>query len=83
MQFCVAETAFTFCNGIVNYAIQNQVIATRVIESKVLHKSVPSILCRLCHKVEETIVHLQLVLSLFSLLTFVIIIWLLQWCTGT
>ena len=39
-------------------AIQNQVIATRVIESKVMHKSVPSIFCRLCHEAEETIVHL-------------------------
>ena len=39
-------------------AIQNQVIATRVVESRVMHKSVPSILCRLCHEAEETIVHL-------------------------
>ena len=39
-------------------AIQNQVIATRVIESKVMHKPVPSLMCRMCHQAEETIVHL-------------------------
>ena len=39
-------------------AIQNQVIATRVIESKVMHKPVPSLMCRMCHQAEEIIVHL-------------------------
>jgi len=39
-------------------AIQNQVIATRVIETKVIHKSEPSLSCRLCGQAEETIVHL-------------------------
>jgi len=39
-------------------AIQNQVIATKVIESKVMHKLVPSLNCRLCGHAEETIVHL-------------------------
>jgi len=39
-------------------AIQNQVIATRVIESKIMHKFVPSLSCRLCGSAEETIVHL-------------------------
>jgi len=39
-------------------AIQNQVIATHVIESKVMHKPVLSILCRVCGTAEETVVHL-------------------------
>ena len=39
-------------------AIQDQVIATRVIESKVMHKPIPSLLCRECGTAEETIVHL-------------------------
>ena len=39
-------------------AIQDQVIATHVIESKVMHKSVPSLPCRVCGTAEETIVHL-------------------------
>jgi len=39
-------------------AVQNQVLATRVIEARVMHKSVPSLGCRLCGQVEETIVHL-------------------------
>ena len=40
------------------FAIQDQVIATRVIEAKIMHKSVPSVLCRVCGQSEETIVHL-------------------------
>jgi len=39
-------------------AIQDQVIATRVIESKVMHKLIPSLLCRMCRTAEETIVDL-------------------------
>jgi len=39
-------------------AIQNQVIATRVIEAKIMHKLVPSLSCRLCGQAEETIVRL-------------------------
>ena len=37
------------------FAIQDQVIATRVIEAKIIHKSVPS---GVCGQSEETIVHL-------------------------
>ena len=37
------------------FAIQDQVIATGVIEAKIMHKSVPSVLCG---QSEETIVHL-------------------------
>ena len=40
------------------FAIQDQVIATRVIEAKIMHKSVPSVLCRVCGQSKETIVHL-------------------------
>jgi len=39
-------------------AIQDQVIATRVIEARVMHKSVLTLLCRVCGQAEETIVHL-------------------------
>ena len=35
-----------------------QVICTRVIEAKIKHKTVPSVLCRVCGQSEETIVHL-------------------------
>ena len=39
-------------------AVQDQVLATRVIEAKVMHKSIPSLMCRICGTSEETIVHL-------------------------
>ena len=39
-------------------AVQDQVIATRVIEAKVMHKFIPSLMCRVCGTAEETIVHL-------------------------
>ena len=39
-------------------AVQDQVIATHVIEAKVMHKSIPSLMCRVCGSDEETIVHL-------------------------
>jgi len=39
-------------------AIQDHVTATRVIEAKVMHKSVPTLMCRVCGQVEKTIVHL-------------------------
>jgi len=39
-------------------AIQDQVIVTRVIEAKVMHKFVPSLMCRVCGQAEETIAHL-------------------------
>ena len=39
-------------------AIQDQVIATRVIQAKILHMSVPTTVCRVCGQAEETIVHL-------------------------
>jgi len=47
-------------------AIQNQVIATRVIESKIMHKFVPSLSCRLCGSAEETIVHLLSACSMLA-----------------
>ena len=40
------------------FVIQNQVIAIRVIEAKIMHKSVASLNCRLCGKVEEIVMHL-------------------------
>ena len=40
------------------FAVQNQVICTRVIAAKIMHKTVPSVLCRVCGQSEETIVHL-------------------------
>ena len=39
-------------------AVQDQIIATRVIEIKVMHKSILSLMCRVCGSAEETIVHL-------------------------
>ena len=39
-------------------AIQDQVIATRVYEAKIMNKSIPSLLCRVCGQAEETIFHL-------------------------
>jgi len=39
-------------------AIQDQVVATRVYENKIMKKRVPSILCRVCGQAEETILHL-------------------------
>ena len=41
------------------FAIQDQVIATRVYEAKVMMKSVPSVMCRVCGQAEETILHLM------------------------
>ena len=40
------------------FAIQDQVIATRVYEAKVMMKNVPSVMCRVCGQAEETILHL-------------------------
>jgi len=40
-------------------AIQDQVIATRVIEAKIIRKHVPSLMYQLCGEFEETIVHLM------------------------
>ena len=37
--------------------VQDQVIATQVIDTKVMHKSIPSLICRVCGSAEETIVH--------------------------
>jgi len=39
-------------------AIQDQVLNTRVYESKIMKKMIPSILCRVCGQGEETILHL-------------------------
>jgi len=39
-------------------AIQDQVIATRVIEARVMHRSVTTLMCRVCGQAKETIVHL-------------------------
>ena len=39
-------------------AIQDQVVATRVIEAKIMKKHVPSLMCGLCRGYEESIVHL-------------------------
>ena len=39
-------------------AVQDQVIAIRVMEAKVMHKSIPSLMCRVYSSAEETIVHL-------------------------
>ena len=40
------------------FAIQDQMIATRVYEAKIMNKKVSSLKCRVCGQVEETIVHL-------------------------
>jgi len=40
------------------FAIQDQVIATRIYEAKIMCKNVPSLKCRICDKFNETIVHL-------------------------
>ena len=47
-----SETEYTIL------AVQDQVIATWVIEAEVMHKSIPSLMCRVCSSAEETIVHL-------------------------
>ena len=39
-------------------AIRDQVIVTRVYEAKIMNKSIPSLLCRVCGLAEETILHL-------------------------
>ena len=39
------------------FAIQDQVICTRVCQAKIIRSTVPSLLCRLCHEHEETIQH--------------------------
>ena len=59
-ELCAVKTAPAFKTESTIIDIQDQVIATRVIESKVMHKSVPSLMCRLFHQAEETIVHLLL-----------------------
>ena len=51
-QYLQSEIEFTIL------AEQDQVIATRVIEAKVMHKSIPSLMCRVCGLAEETVVHL-------------------------
>ena len=38
--------------------VQDQVIAARVIEAKVMHESIPSLMCRVCGTAEEAIVQL-------------------------
>ena len=40
------------------FAIQDQVIATRVYEARIMNMTLPSLLCRVCGQAEETIVHL-------------------------
>jgi len=40
------------------FAIQDQVIATRVYEARIMSMTLPSLLCRVCRQAEETIVHL-------------------------
>ena len=40
------------------FAIQDQVIATRVYEARIMKKNIPSLLCRVCGQAEETILHL-------------------------
>lgn len=40
------------------FAIQDQAISTRVIEAKIMYRPVPSVLCRVCGRFEESIVHL-------------------------
>ena len=39
-------------------AIQDQVVAARLIEAKIMKKHLPSLMCRLCGESEETIAHL-------------------------
>ena len=41
------------------FAIQDQVIRTRVYEAKIMHVSIPTLMCRLCGSHEETIQHLM------------------------
>ena len=40
------------------FAIQDQVIATRIYEAKIMNKSLSSLMCRVCGQAEETIIHL-------------------------
>ena len=47
-----SESESTVC------AIQDQVISTRVYESKIMGKSVATLSCRICGQAEETIIHL-------------------------
>ena len=60
------------------FAMQDQVIATRINEAKIMCKNVPSL--RICDELEETIVHL---LTACPLLICITIIWLLKWYIGT
>ena len=46
-----SESESTLC------AVQDQVIAMRVYEAKIMQKGIPNILCRVCGQLEETIVH--------------------------
>ena len=39
------------------FAVQDQVLCTRVYQAKIMRSPVPSLLCRLCHEHEETIQH--------------------------
>ena len=41
------------------FAIQDQVVRTRVYEAKIMNLSVPTLMCRLCSSHEETIQHLM------------------------
>jgi len=62
-------------------AVQDQVMATRVIEAKVMHKSIPTLMCRVCGQAEETIIHLLAACPIL-LPIFIVTIWWLQFYTG-
>ena len=47
--------------------VQDQVISTRVIQAKVLHMSVPTLVCRVCGQAEETIFHLLVACPVLAL----------------
>ena len=51
-EFLHSETESTI------FAIQDQVIRTRVYEAKLIHVFVPTLMCRLCNSHEETVQHL-------------------------
>jgi len=54
-------------------AIQDQVIATRVYEAKIMCKRVPTLMCRLCGNSEETIIHLLSACSCLAATTYVLV----------
>ena len=41
------------------FAVQDQVVRTRVYERKIMHVSGPTVMCRLCNNYEESIQHLM------------------------